>query len=372
MNLSNLSKASLACLLALAFTHAALHGAFVIEAPTGTFESGANVTLSRHDVDQRVSRQIVAAKTEDDGSIRIESIEEPGIFVLKIEDSGEIKLAIEEGESVVLTNEDDRLASKGSPASKILQEYERFRKESLARLVYPTRADIRKAKARNAGENEVAELTQAEVDAYQIHLKELNDFVIENAGITFALYGTSLRWSGDYRGNELAQLTHAFADKYGDIRATRSLKSRIQTFQRVALGAIAPNIKGQNLAGEIESLESYRGHYVLVDFWASWCPPCRVENRHYQKLIQQVDRSKFTLFAVSVDTNKTLWSRAIAQDRADWTHVSDLEGWTSSMAATYGITALPASFLLDPDGRILAKNLRGPVLEAKLKELGLL
>lgn len=371
----NRSKTLHTLLLSVAILFAAIssaRAAFTIQAPSGTFQGEERITLSRHDVDLRTTRQILVTRSAQDGSLQIQSEEEAGIYVLKSTAGQEITLAPSSGETITVKLHAGSLLSSGSPGSKTMQEYERFRKASLARLVYPVRADIRQAKQNSASEEEIVRLTQAEVDAYKQHLAELNDFVIENAGDSLALYGTSLRWDTDYRSSELEELVDRFAEKHGEISATRSLQKRIQTAKRVAIGAVAPNVAGNNLEGERVSLKSYRGRYVLVDFWASWCPPCRLENQHYQSLIKKVPETEFTIFAINLDTHKRLWATAVSRDKADWVHISDLEGWTSELAAIYGVTALPASFLLDPEGRIIAKDLRGHALDNKLKELELL
>jgi thiol-disulfide isomerase/thioredoxin len=107
---------------------------------------------------------------------------------------------------------------------------------------------------------------------------------------------------------------------------------------------------------------------VLVDFWASWCAPCRSENRHYAELYGKFRGAGFEILAVSVDQDAAGWKAAIRKDGALWKHISDLSGWKSPLAARYGVTALPASFLLDRAGRIIAKDVRGPALAAAVEQ----
>jgi thiol-disulfide isomerase/thioredoxin len=116
-------------------------------------------------------------------------------------------------------------------------------------------------------------------------------------------------------------------------------------------------------------LSSLQGKYVLVDFWAKWCGPCRQENPNVVRLYNRYKDKGFTVYGVSLDRNKTDWLKAIEEDKLTWTHVSDLKYWQSDAAKLYNITAIPFSLLLDPDGKIIAKNLRGPSLEKKLEEI---
>ncbi len=345
---------------------------FSLKSGPAGLPADAEISIAKHDIDQRSSSRVLVSKTGPDGTLHLDLQEEAGVYIIKIDGRYEATLAIAANEQIKLSTSGSELIVQGSPGSSILKDYERLRKESLSRLVYPTRSSISAAKARGATEEEIVRLTQAEVDAYEAHTHELNDFIIENAKDSMAFYGSSLRLNGDYRIEELIALAQSFQEKHGDITASRSLNRRIQTALQTALGNPAPEISAPNLSGVTERVSDYRGRYVLVDFWASWCPPCRLENKHYAKLTSKTKEDQFTIFAVNLDTKERSWSRAVTRDKADWVTVSDLRGWTSPLAATYGVNALPSSFLLDPEGRIIAKNLRGLALDAKLQELGLL
>lgn len=135
-------------------------------------------------------------------------------------------------------------------------------------------------------------------------------------------------------------------------------------------GSLAPEIEMKDPQGNTRKLSDLRGNIVMVDFWASWCNPCRRENPNVVKLYHKYHSAGFEIYSVSLDKDKASWLRAIESDGLVWpNHVSDLRGWTSSGGATYGITSVPSTVLIDKQGRIIAKNLRGPDLERKLKEL---
>ncbi|MDN4164396.1 TlpA disulfide reductase family protein [Cytophagales bacterium LB-30] len=146
--------------------------------------------------------------------------------------------------------------------------------------------------------------------------------------------------------------------------------SQIEQLRALAIGAQAPEITLPNPNGENMSLSNLKGKYVLVDFWAAWCKPCRMENPNVVRLYNQYQSKGFEVFSVSLDRKKEDWVKAIEIDGLVWpNHVSDLQYFNSAAAATYQVNAIPATFLLDKEGKIIGKNLRGEALERKLAEL---
>jgi len=137
-----------------------------------------------------------------------------------------------------------------------------------------------------------------------------------------------------------------------------------------AIGSIAPELNFPSPDGEVITLESLRGKYVLIDFWASWCRPCRAENPNVVKLYNEYKDKGFTVYSVSLDRDKNRWTGAIQQDKLAWpNHVSDLKQWQSEAVKTYGFKGIPFTVLIDKEGKIIDKNLRGAALENKIKEL---
>jgi peroxiredoxin len=134
-------------------------------------------------------------------------------------------------------------------------------------------------------------------------------------------------------------------------------------------GQEAPEISLPSPEGKNIALSSLRGKYVLIDFWASWCKPCRAENPNVVRVYNQYKDKGFEIYGVSLDRAKDAWVQAIAADKLPWVHVSDLQFWSSAAAQTYGVSAIPYTVLLDREGRVVAENLRGAALAAKLAEL---
>jgi thiol-disulfide isomerase/thioredoxin len=139
--------------------------------------------------------------------------------------------------------------------------------------------------------------------------------------------------------------------------------------RKLGIGREAPEISQLNPEGKMTSLSSLRGKIVLIDFWASWCGPCRKENPNVVKLYQKYQSKGFEVFSVSLDKTREAWLKAIADDHLTWTHVSDLGYWKSAPALLYGVSSIPYTVLIDREGKIISKKLRGDDLERKLEEL---
>ncbi|MBM3921264.1 MAG: AhpC/TSA family protein [Sphingomonadales bacterium] len=147
------------------------------------------------------------------------------------------------------------------------------------------------------------------------------------------------------------------------------MTSKYEKEKVLAIGAVAPDIKLKQPDGTEIALSSLRGKVVLIDFWASWCGPCRRENPFNVKMYNDFKDKGFEIFGVSLDSDAGRWKSAIANDSLVWKHVSDLGGWQSAPAKMYQVSSIPATYLLDRDGKIIAKGLRGENLSAKLQEI---
>jgi peroxiredoxin len=146
-------------------------------------------------------------------------------------------------------------------------------------------------------------------------------------------------------------------------------KKRIDDAHGTMVGYPANNFSQTNPEGKKVSLSDFKGKYVLIDFWASWCRPCRAENPNVVAAYNRFKDKGFTVLGVSLDSNRDPWLAAIQQDNLSWTHVSDLKGWGNEVGKLYGVTGIPQNYLIDKDGKIVAKDLRGPALDEKLNEI---
>ncbi|WP_343671092.1 TlpA disulfide reductase family protein [Chitinophaga sp.] len=150
----------------------------------------------------------------------------------------------------------------------------------------------------------------------------------------------------------------------------KEMQSRITAAHTIKVGLAAPDFEQPDVNGKPIKLSDFRGKYVLVDFWASWCHPCREENPNLKKAYGVYKDKGLEVLAVSLDDRQTrnAWIKAIETDGLPWVHVSDLKGWQNQVAVLYGIRAVPQNYLVNPEGKIVAQNLRGPELATKLAE----
>jgi peroxiredoxin len=170
---------------------------------------------------------------------------------------------------------------------------------------------------------------------------------------------------------EVDPLFNLLSDNIKNSEGGRQLKMSIDALKITAIGSLAPDFTQNDVNGAPVRLSSFRGKYVLIDFWASWCGPCRQENPNVVKMYNKYKGKNFTVLGVSLDKaeGKSAWLAAIKNDGLTWTQVSDLKFWGNLAASLYGVQSIPQNFLIDPQGKIVAKGLRGDDLDHKLEEL---
>ena len=164
------------------------------------------------------------------------------------------------------------------------------------------------------------------------------------------------------------QEVSAMITRYGQMKNAQT-QQESKAAGRPGIGMQAPDITMNDVNGKPFSLSALKGKYVLVDFWASWCAPCRGENPNVVKAFNKYKSKNFTVLGVSLDEKKEAWLKAIKDDNLGWTHISDLKGWSSASVSLYGFDGIPYNVLLDPQGKIIATELRAEVLDKKLGEL---
>lgn len=187
----------------------------------------------------------------------------------------------------------------------------------------------------------------------------MNGYVQGKNTVLFSKYGEQyLKLFGNQNPDIAKNLTQQLAQ----------VKAEVEKAQRTAVGKIAPEFTQNQVDGTAMNLSDLRGKVVLVDFWASWCGPCRKANPEVVALYNKYKAQNFEIIGVSLDRNQAAWEKAIEADKLTWYHVSDLQGWKNAVAQSYGVRSVPQTFLLDAEGKIIARNLKGPALEAAVKK----
>ncbi|UKJ09059.1 TlpA disulfide reductase family protein [Solitalea lacus] len=162
---------------------------------------------------------------------------------------------------------------------------------------------------------------------------------------------------------------NSFTEEVKATPAAKYMKSRLDKEVKLAIGQKAPELKALTPDGKALSLSESRGKVTLIDFWASWCKPCRMENPNVVKVYEKYHGQGFNILGISLDKDAEAWKKAIGEDKLQWNHISDLKYWDSALAKEYNVQSIPYSILLDKNGVIVAKNLRGEELEKKVAEL---
>ena len=279
----------------------------------------------------------------------------------------------------------DRYEVKGSLASAKLREYMLEFNNGLQKVFVLGKQKDSLSKLEETSDS-LLQMQTNKISQQQHQLRVLTDRAIQNTkypALTMMVLGYYQSTAGNpafglqgYNDEEVTAIVNKLSEVHTKHEGLSTLKSIISVKSpanspSTLVGQTAPEFSLPDYKGKLVSLSSYRGQYVLVDFWASWCAPCRQENPNVVDAFTKFKHRNFTILGVSLDEQdgKEAWTKAVMQDQLTWTQVSDLKGWASEVVSLYGIQGIPFNVLVNPQGKIIAESLRGPQLAAKLEEV---
>ena len=342
--------------------------AFTIQGSISPAENDYIILKQETDIERNISIIIDTIALTGEGKFIKEIRLEPHLYKLQLGDKKSILLAIDPKQNITVDITDFDIKNfkttiTGCKDSEVLLAYENFRKKSLDSLVQSVRRQVREVKKRaNPDQDTIGKLQQLEIENYAIHLKELNEFVKNNMNNTLGLYATSIRWKGSENLNLYDSLTKAFESANPGLEITKKLREKVSRLQQTSVGGIAPDIEMKTQNGKTIRLSSVQKKYTLIDFWASWCGPCRSESNTLNDLYKKYNAKGFEIYGVSLDNKKNKWLKAIEKDNRIWTNVSSLQGFKTPASYDYAVTALPDNYLIDAKRKIIAKNIHGEKL----------
>ena len=347
--------------------------------PNGEFEVSGKITgvkkqlvyLQQLPYDGGAMQVVDSVTLKEDGSYRLHAIsKEEGLYNVGVT-NGPQALFINDNDDVTLNFDTTNFRHpevKGSDATKSLYDFIEgyIRRDSLAGLAY------QQANQPDATDS-AKQVFERQLTSLSSYIKDYINKAPSPAAVYFAVSEVPPQMMP---AEDLITLVNAAAKRFPGHAGLQILKQKLTEVADAGkpkpyalIGKPAPNLTMQSIDGKTLSISDFKGKYLLVDFWASWCGPCRQENPNVVVAFTKYKNKNFTILGVSLDDDKQAWKEAIAKDRLAWNHMSDLKQWNSEAVKAYGFDGIPFNVLIDPNGNIIASSLRGPDLEAKLAQV---
>ena len=313
----------------------------------------------------------VKAVSHEEGLYRVRFENNPGYLI--VNDREEIRLVANASDSTVKNTQ------VNSPSTSSLYHFIMMLDSITTRLMMDDQ--MRKVYSQQGNDSAATAISQSFIQsqAWFNHFVTTYADTAESPVVSLFALSYALDANKDSINNVMARIQKKWPDhsyvkdvakQLDEFNKAQSQQQQMQSSQQgLPVGTMAPDITMNDPQGNPFSLSALRGKYVLVDFWASWCGPCRAENPNVVAAYQKYKDKNFTILGVSLDQEKDAWIKAIKDDHLDWKQISDLKFWNSAAVPLYQIQGIPYNVLVDPTGKIIATELRGPALDAKLDEV---
>ncbi|MGA1976432.1 MAG: TlpA disulfide reductase family protein [Bacteroidales bacterium] len=329
-----------------------------------------NMTFKLYGLDGRKFVVIDSAISKNGTFKMTGSVKYPMMTLLRVTGKNQQEQLFLENSKITITGKIDSLQAAKVTGSKTQDEFQSFDQAIKPVSQSYNEKYTQYQTAVQSGDTAAANSIEKEGDLLQVKMSQIKKIFIKNHPSSYFSPTLIQQLSYQMEPEEIEAQINSLDTNVAKTDIIQTLKERVKAMKTVEVGEKAPDFTLNDVNGNPVSLSSRIGpKLLLVDFWASWCHPCRMENPNVVKIFKEFHKKGFDVLGVSLDMNKEDWIKAISDDKLAWTHVSDLQYWNNAAAKLYAINSIPANFLLDETGTIIGRNLRGDDLVKKVNEI---